>query len=97
MNEIKSGKAPGLDGFLVEFLKKRGRVVLEWVVTLLNVIFDKGVVPMDWRGACILPLYKGKGDNCECSKSRGIGLLSVVCKLYGTVPLKELLPELNVQ
>ena len=21
-----------------------------------------GVVPMDWRSACIVPLYKGKGD-----------------------------------
>ena len=52
---------------------------------------------MDWRGACIVPLYKGKGDKCECSKSRGIGLLGVVCKLFGRVPLKELRPELNVQ
>ena len=24
------------------------------------------VVPIDWRGACIVPLYKGKGDMCEC-------------------------------
>ena len=23
-------------------------------------------VPMDWRGACIVPLFKGKVDNCEC-------------------------------
>ena len=33
---------------------------------------------MDWRGDCIVPLYKGKGDKCECSNSRGISLLSVV-------------------
>ena len=50
---------------------------------------------MDWRGASIVPLYKGKGDKCECSNSRGISLLSVVGKLYGR--LKELGPELNVQ
>ena len=43
---------------------------------------DMGVVPMDWRGACIVPLYKGKGDKCECNNSRGISLLSVVGKLY---------------
>ena len=40
---------------------------------------------MDWRGACIVPLYKGKGDKCECSNSRGISLLSVVGKLFGRV------------
>ena len=52
--------------------------VLEWLVRLLNVSFDIWVVPMEWRGACIVPLYKGKGDKCECSNSRGISLLSVV-------------------
>ena len=35
-------------------------------------------------GGCIMPLYKGKGDKCECSNSRGISLLSVVGKLFGS-------------
>ena len=48
VNEMKPGKAPGLDGFPVECLKKGGMAVLEWIVRLLNVSFDKGVVPMDW-------------------------------------------------
>ena len=36
-----------------------------------------------------MPLYKGKGDKCESSNSRGISLLSVVGKLYGRVPIKS--------
>ena len=44
---------------------------------------------MDSRGACTVPLYKGKGDKCECSNSRGISLLSVVVKLYGRVLIKR--------
>ena len=47
------------------------------LVRRLNLSFDMGVVPMDWRGACLVPLYKGKGEKCECSNSRGISLLSV--------------------
>ena len=89
VNEIKSGKTQGLDGFPVECLKKGGMAVLEWLVRLLNGSFDMGVVPMDWRGACTVPLYKGKGDKCECSNSRGIRLLSVVGKLYGRVLIKR--------
>ena len=38
---------------------------------------------MDWRGDCIVHLYKGNGDKCECNNSRGISLLSVVGKLFG--------------
>ena len=34
MNEIKSGKAPGLDGFPVECLKNGGIAVLECLVRL---------------------------------------------------------------
>ena len=47
-----------------------------------------GVVPMDWRGACIVPLCKGKGDKSECSNSSGISSLSVVGKLFGRVLIK---------
>ena len=64
--------------------------MLEWLVGLLNLSSDMGVVPMDWRGAGIVPLYKGKGDKCECSNSRGISLLSVVGKLFGRVLIKRL-------
>ena len=60
---MKSGKAPGLDGFTVESLKKGGMAVLEWLVRLLNLRFDMGVVPMDWRVACILLLYKVRVTN----------------------------------
>ena len=84
VNEMKSGKAPRLDGFPVECLKKGGMAVLEWLVRLLNLSFETGVVLyVNWRGACIVPLYKGKGDKCECSNSRGISLFSVVGKLFG--------------
>ena len=67
-NEMKSGKDPGLDVFLVESLKKGDMAVLEWLVRLLNLSFDMGVYL--WTGvACIVPLYKEKGDKCECSNS----------------------------
>ena len=70
VNEMKSGKAPGLDGIPVKCLKEGGMAVLEWLVRLLNASFDLGVVHMDWRGACIVPLHKGKCGKCECSNSR---------------------------
>ncbi len=57
---LKGGKAPGLDGCHAELLKKGGRAVVVWLVRLMNVCFMEGMVPSEWRDACIVPLYKGK-------------------------------------
>ena len=78
LSEMKSGKALGLDRFLVECLKKCGMAVLEWLVKRLNVSFDMEIVPMDWRGACIVSMYKRGGDKYECSNYRGISWSSVI-------------------
>ena len=82
VNELKARKAPGLDGFPVECFKKGCVIVLEWLARLLNTSTDMWVVPVDWRTACVVPLYKRNGDNFECSKSKGISLLSVDGKLW---------------
>ena len=44
---------------------------------------------VDLRGAYMVSLYKRKGDECECSNSRGVSLLSVVGKLYGRMLIKR--------
>ena len=43
VNEMKSGKAPGLDGLTIECLKKGGMAVLEWLFILLNVFLIWGL------------------------------------------------------
>ena len=89
VNEMRSGQAPGPDGFPVKCLKNGGMAVLDWLVRLLNLSFDMGIVPMAWRGACVVTLYKVKGDKCRCSNSRGTSLLSVLGKLFGRVLIKR--------
>ena len=49
----------------MECLKKDGMAVMEWLVGLLNVSFDMGVVQMDWHRACMVSQNKGKSDKCE--------------------------------
>ena len=54
-----------------------------------------GIVPIDWHGACIVPLYKGNSDKCEYRNSRGISLLSIVGKLYGRVLIKRVMARIE--
>ena len=85
LDRMKTGKAPGLDGIAAECLKKGGTALTEWMVRLVNYSFESGEVPMDWMSACVVPLYKGKGDRHECSSYRGISLLCVPGKVYARI------------
>ena len=49
---------------------------------MFNGCLCEGKVPRDWKSACIVPLYKGKGHCLECANYRGISLLGVVGELY---------------
>ena len=89
LNETKRGKDPGMDGVRVMF-KEGGVTVLEWLVRVFNICFMLSIVLVDWVIACIVPLYKGKGDMYECSNFRGISLLSVVGKVYGRVLINRI-------
>ena len=50
------------------------------------------IVPVDWIIACMVPLYKSKGDMYECSNSSGTSLLSVVGKVHGRVLINPFPP-----
>ena len=88
VNEMKSRNAPGLDGFTVECSQKGVMAVLEWLVRQLNASFNMGVVPMDWRGACIAPYTKERVSSVNVVFQRCINLLSVVGKLHCRVLIK---------
>ena len=90
LHETKGDKVPGMDGVRVEMLKEGGVTVLELLVRLFNICFMLLIVPVDLVIACMVPLYKGKGDVYECSNFRGISLLSVVGKVYGRVLINRI-------
>ena len=90
LNETKGGKAPGMDGVRVAILKEGGVTVLEWLVRLFNICFYVVNCTSGLVIACMVPLYKGKGDMYECSNFKGISLLSVVGKVYGRVLINRI-------
>ncbi len=62
MRELKTGKAPALDGTITaQMLKYGGEIVVDWMVWMCKLAWQQSKVPEDWRRAIIVPLYKGKG------------------------------------
>ena len=86
---LKNNKAPGADSMINEFLKYGGSEVRNKLLKIMNMIFEKGEVPNDFRKTLIKPLYK-KGDKSECRNYRGISLVSVGSKLLSNMILFRL-------
>ena len=86
---MKNNKAPGADSVVNEFLKYGGSEVRNKLLKIMNMIFEKGEVPKDFRKTLIKPLYK-KSDKSECRNYRGISLVSVGSKLLSNMILFRL-------
>ena len=47
---------------------------------MLNLSLEEGVVPLEWKEANIIPLFK-KGPRSKSGNYRPVSLASVICKL----------------
>ncbi len=88
LRDTKAGKGTRLDGCAAECLESGGAKV-ERFLKLLNVCFLSSMVAIDWTSVRVVPLYKDKGHEYECTSSRGISLLIDVGKVYGKVLVKS--------
>ena len=77
LKKMKHGKAGGMDGIVVEMLKNRDISIIDWLMRIFNRCMESGVTPEDWKAACIVPVYKGKGDRRDWANYRGINILSI--------------------
>ena len=84
INNLKIGKACGIDGVTAEMLKAGGEDVEMFLTILFNTIFDKGVYPKEWAKAIIVPIHK-KGDHGNVDNYRGVSLLSIISKCFTSI------------
>ncbi|KAK3520514.1 hypothetical protein QTP70_024128 [Hemibagrus guttatus] len=74
VQQLLSGKAPGVDEIRPEYLKSLDVLGLSWLTCVCNIAWWSGTVPLFM-----------KGDRNVCSKYRGITLLSLPGKVYSRV------------
>ncbi len=71
INGLKTGKSPGEDLILNEFLRLGKHVLAEPLTRLFNHCFNIGYFPSLWTEGVIIPLHK-KGDIHCITNYRGI-------------------------
>ena len=73
INNMKENKSPGVDGLSPKILAH-----------VFNMSLQEGIVPVEWKEANIIPLFK-KGSRNKSVNYRPVSLTSVICKLLETI------------
>ena len=84
IDSLAAGKAPGSNSIPPDLIKHCKTTLLQSLHAVLCQCWREGAVPQDMRDARIVTLYKNKGERSNCYNYRGISLLSIVGKVYGS-------------
>ena len=90
VNNLRSGRAAGMDEIPAELLKSGSDSLCSQIHILINKCWTARSVPQSFKDAKISTLYKNKGDRGDCNNYRGISLLSVTGKLLARILLRRL-------
>jgi len=73
-------------------IKGGGRTICSEIHKLINSIWNKHVLPEEWKESIIFPIYK-KGDTADFSNYISISLLSTTCNILSNILLSRLTPD----
>ena len=81
ISKMKSGKAAGPLGIVVEIIKAAGDTGATMTRDLATAIIRDGKIPTDLEQSFIVCLYKGKGDALDRGNYRGLKLTKQAMKI----------------
>ena len=78
-NMKEKNKSPGVDGIAPKILKETVEQICTPLAHVFNMSLQGGNVPLEWKEANIIPLFK-KGSRNKSVNDRPVSLTSVICK-----------------
>lgn len=94
MKKLKAEKKPGPEGIQTEILKTASNMLARPLTALFNMVLFTGRIPKQWEKSDIILLYK-KGDPMNISNYRPISLLSCRYKLFTSILLSRIKPQID--
>jgi Reverse transcriptase (RNA-dependent DNA polymerase) len=95
VKQMKSNKAPGDDGVVIDIIKEGGEVLYKQLSRLFTNCLKHRTIPSEWNNAIIILLHK-KGDVKDINNYRPISLLSHMSKLFTKVIKNRIEKQLDV-
>jgi hypothetical protein len=85
--KMKSDKAAGPSGVVVEMLWLAGDVGVQWMTDLCNAVVREGKIPEDWNKSWLVSIYTKEREMpwINCGSNRGIKLLDQAMKVMERV------------
>ena len=84
INKMKENKSPEVDGISPKILKETAEQSSTPLAHVFNMSLQEGIVPLEWKEANIIPLFK-KGSRNKSVTCRPVSLTSVICKLLEAI------------
>ena len=84
INNLKDSKSPGVDGIAPHILKETMEQISMALAHVFNMSLQEGIVPLEWKEANIIPLFKN-GSRNKSVKYRPVSLTSVICKVLESI------------
>ena len=81
---MKENKSPGVDGTAPKILKVTVEQMCTPLAHVFNLSLQEGIVPLEWKEAIIIPLFKN-GSRNKSVNYRPVSLTSVICKVLETI------------
>ena len=94
LQSMGKSRACGSDGITVAMLKSTFPVIGPHLLRVINSSITKSEVPLQWKSATVIPLYK-KGDRGDPNNYRPISILPVVAKLCERIVCSQLTEYLS--
>ena len=73
INNMKENKPPGDDGISPKILKETVEQIIDPLAHMFNMSLQEGIVPLEWKEANIIPLFK-KGSRNKSVNYRPVSL-----------------------
>lgn len=97
LSSIKKGKAADIFDLTVEHFIYGGDALLDYTHSVIQTIFESGIVPDMIKEGHISPIFKNKGSILDIKNYRGITVLPVFEKIIESILKNRVRPKCDKQ